>query len=217
MSADAAQPLIFAEWIRQLAATLYKEKLGDLYDLVGDYNPLFLANVLGNRTGSAALWCRLPQAGDTLCDAEIRQALAAALDNLKRHYGEDMTQWRWGRAHVTVFKHQPFGRLPVLGKLFSVETESPGGMDTINVSGYRYDEASGRYFGEAGAAFRAIYDLAEPDHSVFILGTGQSGSPFSPHYRDMTPAWLQGAYVPLLTDRERILSDAARSVIFLPE
>jgi len=217
MSADSAQPLIFAEWIRQLAAVLYREKLGDLYELVGDYNPLFLINVLSNANESAARWCRPVQAGDTLCDAEIKQALSASLANLKQHYGDDIAQWHWGRAHVTVFKHQPFGQLPILGKLFSIAAESSGGMDTVNVSGYRYDEANGRYLGEAGAAFRVIYDLDKPDRSVFILGTGQSGSPFSPHYRDMTSAWLRGAYVPLLTDRERILGDTAQSTILLPE
>jgi penicillin amidase len=217
MSREATQPLIFAEWIRHLAAVLYREKLGDLYEMVGDYNPLFLINVLSNHTGKASLWCRPAHTGETLCDAEIKQALQAALANLKQHYGDDKAQWLWGKAHITVFNHQPFGQVPVLGKLFTVETESPGGLDTVNVSGYRYDEASGRYLGETGAAFRAIYDLAEPERSVFILGTGQSGSPFSPHYRDMTTDWTQGTYVPMLTDREHILNDAVRSVTLLPE
>lgn len=217
MSEDAAQPLIFAEWIRQLALVLYREKLGDLYEMVGDYNPLFLVNVLSNRNNSAGRWCKPSQAGAEWCSEEIKLALHAALANLKRHYSDNVSQWRWGTAHVTVFKHRPFGDLPMVGRLFNIEVESPGGMDTINVSGYRYDEESGRYLGEAGAAFRAIYDLAEPDKSVFILGTGQSGSPFSPHYRNMTSAWLRGGYVPMLTDRERILRDAVERVRLHPE
>jgi len=217
MSAQAAQPLIFAEWLRQLAAVLYQDKLGDLYELVGDYNPQFLANIFNDRDGGAARWCVAAALSVPPCQQEMQRALSQALINLKQHYGDDMKQWRWGRAHVTVFKHQPFGQAPVIGSLFNVETESPGGMDTINVSGYRYDEASGRYFGEAGPAFRAIYDLAEPDNSVFILGTGQSGSPFSPHYRDMVTAWLQGGAVPMLTSRERILRDAVEHITLSPE
>jgi penicillin amidase len=217
MSEDAAQPLIFAEWIRQLAAVLYREKLGDLYEMVGDYNPLFLLNILGNRNDSAKRWCEASRTAAALCDAEIKRALCAALANLRRHYGDDVAQWRWGEAHVTVFRHRPFGDVPVLGRLFNIEIESPGGMDTVNVSGYRYDEESGRYLGEAGAAFRAIYDLAEPDNSVFILGTGQSGSPFSPHYRDMTQAWLRGGHVPMRTDRASILREAAQHMTLSPE
>ncbi|MGY6278219.1 penicillin acylase family protein [Methylomonas sp. MgM2] len=217
MADDSAQPLIFAEWIRQLAAILYQEKLGDLYELVGDYQPQFLLQVLNNSHGGGGRWCAAVDLGAALCDAEIERALQAALLNLKRHYGNDPKQWRWGKAHVTVFKHHPFGQVPFLSSLFNVEGESAGGMDTVNVSGYRYDEDSGRYLGEAGAAFRAIYDLAEPEDSVFILGTGQSGSPFSSHYRDMTSAWLQGGYVPLMTDRGRILSSAVERIHLQPE
>lgn len=217
MAEDSAQPLIFAEWIRQLAAILYREKLGDLYELVGDYQPQFLLQVLNNSHGGGGRWCAAANSGAALCDAEIKLALEAALTNLKRHYGDDPSQWRWGKAHVTVFKHHPFGQVPFLSALFNVEGESAGGMDTVNVSGYRYDEDSGRYLGEAGAAFRAIYDLAEPENSVFILGTGQSGNPFSSHYRDMTSAWLQGGYVPLMTDRERILSGAVERIHLQPE
>jgi len=217
MTDDSAQPLIFAEWLRQLAAVLYRDTLGDLYELVGDYQPQFLLQVLNNSLGGGDRWCAVANSGAALCDAEIKRALEAALTNLKRHYGDDPSQWRWGKAHVTVFKHHPFGQVPFLRSLFNVEGESPGGMDTVNVSGYRYDEDSGRYLGEAGAAFRAIYDLAEPENSVFILGTGQSGNPFSSHYRDMTSAWLQGAYVPLMTDRERILSSAVERIHLQPE
>lgn len=217
MSADAAQPLIFAEWLRQLASVLYQDKFGDLYDMVGDYQPQFLTRILGDTHGTAARWCATARSDQTLCDAEIKRALLAALANLKQHYGDDLAQWRWGKAHVTVFKHQPFGAVPLLSWLFNVEAQSPGGMDSINVSGYRYDPDSGRYLGEAGAAFRAIYDLAEPDKSVFILGTGQSGNPLSGHYRDMNQAWLQGDYVPLLTDHERILRDTVMTVRLIPQ
>ncbi|MDO9103961.1 MAG: penicillin acylase family protein [Methylovulum sp.] len=218
MVADAPQPLIFAEWLRQLASVLYQDKLGDgLYDMVGDYQPLFLTQVLGNRHGAAARWCATALPGQAVCDAEINRALQAALANIKQHYGDDPAQWHWGQAHVTVFKHQPFGAVSLLAWLFNVEAQSPGGMDTINVSGYRYDTGSGLYIGEAGAAFRAVYDLAEPDNSVFILGTGQSGNPLSGHYRDMAQAWLQGGYVPLLTDRERILRDAVGTIRLTPQ
>ncbi|OAI22360.1 penicilin amidase [Methylomonas koyamae] len=217
MSGDAAEPLIFAEWIRQLAVILYQEKLGDLSELVGDYQPQFLLQVLNNSLGGADRWCAAVASGMALCDTEIKQALQAALTNLERHYGADLGKWRWGKAHVTVFNHHPFGQVPFLSTLFNVEGESAGGMDTVNVSGYRYDEDGGHYLGEAGAAFRAIYDLAEPENSVFILGTGQSGNPFSSHYRDMTSAWLHGGYVSLTTDRERIMSSAVERIQLQPE
>ena len=35
------------------------------------------------------------------------------------------------------------------------------------------------------AAYRGVYDFADPDSSVFITSTGQSGHPFSRHYDDL--------------------------------
>ncbi|EIC30053.1 penicillin acylase family protein [Methylomicrobium album] len=217
MAADAAQPLIFAAWLRHLNGILLQDKLGQFYELVGDYNPAFLARVLNNRDGSAGRWCRSGAAAPTPCAGEIRQALQDAVAELRQHYGDEPAQWRWGRAHVSVFANQPLGRLPGLGRFFNVEAESAGGMDTVNVSGYRYDEQTGRYLGESGPAFRAIYDLAEPDNSVFILGTGQSGRPWSPHYRDMTSAWAEGGYLPLTTGRDTIERNAVAHQHWLPE
>ena len=33
---------------------------------------------------------------------------------------------------------------------------------------------------------------------------GQSGNPYSPHYRDLAPLWATGDYVPLLYSREAV-------------
>jgi penicillin amidase len=216
MAADAAQPLVFAAWLRHLHEILTKDKLGEFYELVGDYNPAFLSRVLNDRERSAERWCRNSASAPTPCVEEIRLALQGALAELRRHYGDEPAQWRWGRAHISVFANQPFGQLPGLGRLFNIEAESAGGMDTVNVSGYRYDGRTGRYLGESGPAFRAIYDLAEPDNSVFILGTGQSGRPWSSHYRDMNSAWAEGAYRPLMTRPDRIERDAVAHQRLLP-
>ena len=41
----------------------------------------------------------------------------------------------------------------------------------------------------AGGGYRAIYNLADPDTSRFMIATGESGHIFSPHYRDLAPLW----------------------------
>jgi len=217
MREDSPQPLIFAEWLRQLAGVLYREPLGDLFEQVGDYNPPFLARVLADRDGAAARWCPAQTAdGPVPCSAAIQSALQRAMHNLRLHFGKDMQTWRWGEAHPSLFRHAAFGGVPWLSAWFNVETSSPGGMDSVNVSGYRYDEASGRYVGEAGPAFRAIYDLAEPDRSVFVLGTGQSGNPLSVHYRDMNDAWRTGAGIPMLTSPDMVAQAAVDKSFLVP-
>ena len=46
-------------------------------------------------------------------------------------------------------------------------------------------------------SLRAIYDLADPEHSQFVYQTGQSGLVFSARYRDMKDQWAQVHYRPL--------------------
>jgi penicillin amidase len=45
-----------------------------------------------------------------------------------------------------------------------------------------------------GAGYRAVYDLADLDNSRFMIATGQSGNPLSPHYGDLVRPWRDGAH-----------------------
>ena len=50
----------------------------------------------------------------------------------------------------------------------------------------------------SGASFRMVLDVGNSDQSVTINAPGQSGDPYSSHYRDLSPLWAGGDYVPLL-------------------
>jgi penicillin amidase len=51
-----------------------------------------------------------------------------------------------------------------------------------------------------GAVYRGVYDFADPEASVFILSTGQSGHPLSRHYDDLGDLWRRGEYIPMTLD-----------------
>jgi penicillin amidase len=53
------------------------------------------------------------------------------------------------------------------------------------------------YLNVHGAAYRGVYDFADPDASVFISSTGQSGHFLSRHYDDLGQLWRRGEYVPM--------------------
>ena len=53
-----------------------------------------------------------------------------------------------------------------------------------------------------GAGYRGVYDFADPDSSVFIISTGQSGHFLSRHYDDMAQLWRRGEYIPMSLDVE---------------
>ena len=50
------------------------------------------------------------------------------------------------------------------------------------------------------AVYRGVYDFADPDSSVFIISTGQSGHFLSRHYDDLGNLWRRGEYVPMSLD-----------------
>lgn len=214
MAREQPEPLIFAEWLRHLAALIYQEPLGELYDQVGDYRPDFLVNVLSNKDGQA-YWCGTA-AGEPHCAVQLQRALRLAIARLTRRYGQDVGQWTWGKAHTAIAAHQPFGEVPLLSWLFNVRTAKSGAHDTIDMSDYVYDAQLAMYLGAVGPSVRAIYDLAAPEDAVFILNTGQSGHPLSSHYRDMVRAWAEGRYIPMRTDYHTVLQQSIGRLVLSP-
>nr|WP_080636817.1 penicillin acylase family protein [Sinorhizobium meliloti] len=55
-----------------------------------------------------------------------------------------------------------------------------------------------------GASFRMVLDVGDWDNSRAINSPGQSGDPFSPHYRDLVPLWTSGDYFPIVYTREAV-------------
>lgn len=110
---------------------------------------------------------------------------------LRERLGDNLRQWRWGRVHTLTFKH-PFGYLPGLGFLFNIGPfEIDGANQTIN----NMISKSLFSFGViAGPSTRRLIDFAQPDTSLTILPTGNSGQLGSPHYSDQAHLFVQGKY-----------------------
>ena len=61
-----------------------------------------------------------------------------------------------------------------------------------------------------------IIDFSEPDKSMFIISTGQSGHFLSKHYDDLTNLWKQGDYITISTNIPIILGGSKGKVIISP-
>jgi penicillin amidase len=154
-------------------------------------------------------WCddRTTPAIET-CGQMMALAFDRALAELDRRFGADRRKWRWGEAHYADGLHEPFGRLPLVGNFFNVRVPSGGGPFTLNRG--QTGRASPEPFASRGATtFRAVYDLADLDASKFIQSTGQSGNPFSSHYRSFAHRWSTGDYIEIPTRRAAVERQAA--------
>ncbi len=214
MAPERAEPLIFAAWMRTFSKALFADELGDAFDRVWTDRPNFLTSVLKGEP--AATFCDdITTKPKEDCATILTKSLTLALDDLSGRYGSDMSAWRWGEAHRARFSHTPFGFIPILKNVFGLSEVMGGGNATIQRAAYRYSNSE-PYAAVHGSGYRAIYDLGDPNKSIYIASTGQSGNIYSPYYANLTPRWAKGEYLQMTTDRAAIERGAVATLTLQP-
>ena len=143
------------------------------------------------------------------------ESLASALDELERRFGPDPDRWRWGRVHGVEFAH-PFAEAnPLFARIFSRSVVAGGASETVVQNGYPPSEP---YKGVWGPVYRMLADLGEPRRSRWLVSTGQSGQPGSPHFDDMIELWVSGRTCPAYLDaRDVHAAGRAKRLELVPE
>lgn len=218
MASARAEPLIAWAWWRELARAIYADELGEAFRQNWLARAVFLANVLSGEPGPAR-WCddvRTP-ALET-CEEQLALALAleAALADLGKRYGADRSRWRWGEAHVARHEHRPFGRQPLLAKLFDIRVPSPGDAYTVNAGRNNFNDEAEPFANRHSASLRAIYDLSNLENSLYIHSGGQSGNILSEHYRAFTEAWAKNEYIPMRAARKTLEAEPHQLLRLVP-
>lgn len=199
MNEHLPEPLIYAAWMRALQNRLIRDELGPLADSITSLQPLFIERVYRNIDG-AGRWCDIMQsAPEETCTQVARLALDDALLELSERYGRSVESWRWGDAHQARQDHEVLGAYPVLNWFTNIRQSTSGDDSTLN-RGLTAGTGPDPYMNVNGAGYRGVYDFADPDSSVFIISTGQSGHPLSRYYDDMSELWRRGEYVPMSLD-----------------
>ena len=216
MRADLAEPLIFVAWERETVRAIYGDDLGNAFGRFFSTRALALIRLLEGRATSRD-WCddRTTPARET-CDKVIAGALTAALAELERRFGSDRTRWRWGTAHFAYGEHRPLGLIPGIASFFNIEVASPGDAYTLNRGSVDFGEEP-PFANRAGSTYRAIYDFADLEHSLYIQTTGQSGNAFSHYYRSFAERWSKVDYIEIATRREAIAKGALGTWRFSPQ
>lgn len=199
MDANRPEPLIYAAWARAVQRQLISDELGDLDSEFRRPDPKFLERVFENIDG-AAIWCDIIQTEVTeSCDDIAILALDEALSQLRHEYGSDIRTWRWGDAHQAVHDHQILAESTWLSWLFGIRQPVSGGDHTLNMEKM---SAEGRspFNSQHGPGYRGIYDFSDLDSSRYIISTGQSGHPLSPHFDDQNALWKAGGYAVMSLD-----------------
>ena len=214
MGREAPEPLIYMAWLRELMHALFADELGDVFEDYWNIRTEVIHRALTERTQ----WCDdvTTAAEQETCTGVVTRALTVSLEYLAVTYGHDMADWRWGEAHAVNMKSRILGEVPAVGSWFEIDMESGGEKETVNAGGFDVADPERPFAQNHGAGYRAVYDLAEPERSVFIISTGQSGNPLSGHYADYAQDWRDGRYLPMLTERAAVEEDALGTLVLEP-
>ena len=199
MNEHLPEPLIYSAWLRALQKRLINDELGPLADEFSHVEPLLIERVYRN-TENASVWCDVVQSERIETCSEIsKAALDDAVIWLKDTYGQDLQSLRWGAAHEATHDHPTLGEVPVLKWFVNIRQSTSGGDNTL-LRGRTSGQDPNPFQNVHAAGFRGVYDFADPDSSVFIVSTGQSGHPLSRHYDDLGELWRRGEYIPMSLD-----------------
>ncbi len=201
MRRELPQPLIFNAWMRALAADLLRGALGEGVGTLGREFPAMLRAAVAGRSAVCG-------ADAVRCAAAVDSALERALGDLTARYGESMGRWRWGAAHVARFPNRLIERVPGLRELFGFRIATDGDFFTLNRGGAR-DDGEYPFAHVHGAGYRAIYDMADLDRSLFVATPGQSGHPLSAHWGDLAPGWANGRHFTIAGTRDELAARGA--------
>lgn len=201
MNEHLPEPLIAEAWFRSLQNRLTRDEIGAAADAFTHPQPVFIERVYRNTEG-ASVWCDVIQSAVVeSCTDIARIALDEALLGLVERYGPAVESWRWGDAHQATHDHPVLGEVPVLRFFVNIRQSTSGGDNTL-LRGRTISTGPDPFLNVHGGGYRGVYDFADPDSSVFIVATGQSGHPMSRHYDDMSEIWRRGEYIPMSLDPE---------------
>ncbi len=147
-------------------------------------------------------------------DKLLLQSIGDAVADVSKQLGDDPVAWRWGKLHHAQFDHalEPLADPSTQAQMRVGPMELSGASNVPHAAGYRASD----FRLMSGASFRMVLDVGNWDASRVINTPGQSGDPFSPHYRDLAPLWANAQYVPLLYSKSAVENAASEIVSYVP-
>ena len=216
MAADSQGAAIMAAVYAHLAHAALSDELGDEYPT----DPRLLGKLVADSDNP--LWddTTTPEVEDA--PVIMQRAWAEADADLTAQMGEDRGAWTWGGIHVKKPTHQLLGGegLPgIVRKYFNASPQPVGGAGDIpNATWFDPVVKDGRvdYQVISGASMRMSVDMADVDNARWVISSGSSGHPWSPHVNDQFEDWAEGRMRPWPFHRESVEAAASHTLRLRP-
>ncbi len=202
---EAIGPVIYNRFRYEFLRNTFKDEMGKVYKEFIE-TPLegkvFASQV---KKETSVWWDDISTKNKVETKKEIvTKSFRNAIAFLQNQLGENVDNWKWKRVVSVEYKHTIGKAGGILRKLFNVGPfEVVGGEEVINNQMYKID-STGYYKVHGGPSTRRIVDFSDPENSLTILPTGQSGNLLSPYYKNQTERYLKGEFVKMKMNESEI-------------
>jgi len=147
-------------------------------------------------------------------DDIVTSALYQARKDITVLQSRDTSGWSWGRLHRIALKHQTFGDVGLIDRLFNRgDYPAPGGPAVVNAMSF--DDRDG-FAVTNGPTMRMLINWADIDDSRWINQSGNSGHAYARNYDDQLPLWATNQTLPFRYTRAAVLEDSTSTLILRP-
>ena len=209
---------VYHRWIYFVLTSTFKDELGqEQFDELMSTHLIKRLIAPLTATKTSVWWDNVTTEQTTETKKEIvNTAFKSAWSNLEEHFGLDTTDWTWGNVHTLEHGH-PIGQIAALRPFFNVGPFSATGTrEVINNMAFPYTE-NGTNKVSSGPSTRRVIDFSDVENSMSILPTGQSGNPFSKHYKDQAKMFVNGEFRKMMMNEKEIKETSAGVLRFKPK
>jgi penicillin G amidase len=210
-------PTIYQKWIYQYLKNTFEDELGET-----DFKMLLSTHIVKqiiepqSKNENSVWWDDVTTKNKKETRVEIlTKSFHEAITTLENQLGDNVNSWTWNRVHTLEHQH-PLGQVAALRGVFNVGSfEVPGSNEVINNLFFSFTN-DGKYEVKGGPSTRRVIDFSDIENSMSILPTGQSGNPFSKHYKDQAEMYNTGKFRKMKMNKEEIIRTSTK-LVFLPK
>ena len=211
---ESIAPTIYNKWIYLYLKNTFEDELGE--KLFKQLNTTHLMKKIiaeQIKKENSIWWDNVQTKNITETRKDIlTQSFKEAIISLENQLGNNIMYWNWGKVHTLEHPH-PLGTVSYLKKYFNVGPfPMKGAREVIDNRIFEYDD-TGLYKIIAGPSTRRIIDFSDIENSLSILPTGQSGNPFSKHFKDQVEMYNKGEFRKMKLNKNEIIATSTKLTI----
>ncbi|MDR6846694.1 penicillin acylase family protein [Flavobacterium granuli] len=206
-------PTIYNKWIYLYLKNTFQDELGDeaFKQFLGTH---VMKQIVARQISSenSPWWDDVTTKDKKETRSQIlAKSFGEAIVALEKQLGSLPSDWKWGKVHSVEYQH-PIGKLALLRPFFNVGPfEVSGSVEVINNQFFDFVD-DGFYNVKGGPSSRRVIDFSDIENSWGILPTGQSGNPFSSHYKDQAELYNTGKFRKMKLNKKEIIESSTKLV-----